>query len=128
MKRENKKKIKWSQIVLHAVFIIIAILYIAPLLVVVSASFSTETALMDRGFSLLPVEFTFEAYQIAFRNPGQIIASYGTTIIFSAATTVLAVLVMGITAYPLSRSNFRLKNAVTFYFFFKKRMMMMMGG
>ena len=125
-KREKiKKKSNWGQVMLHATFVIIAIMYICPLLVVVSASLSTETSLMERGFSILPLDFTLEAYQIVFRNPEQILSSYRTTIIFSGITTALAVIVMGITAYPLSRSNFRLRNAITFYFFFT---MLFSGG
>ena len=114
----NKKKRNIGQIILHIAFILITILYICPLLLVISASLSTEASLRDVGFSILPKEFTLEAYKIVFRNPEQILDSYATTIIFSLLTTVLAIIIMGVTAYPLSRSNFKLKNVVTFYFFF----------
>lgn len=120
-----KKKSNWGQRMLHTTFIMIAVIYICPLLVVVSASLSTEASLAGRGFSVLPQDFTLEAYRIVFRNPGQILASYRTTILFSAVTTILAVLIMGMTAYPLSRSNFRLKNVITFFFFFT---MLFSGG
>ncbi len=121
----NKKKNNIGQVILHIAFLIITILYICPLLLVISASLSTESSLRDVGFSIVPKELTLEAYKIVFRNPEQILDSYVTTVTFSLLTTVLAIFVMGVTAYPLSRSNFKLKNLVTFFFFFT---MLFSGG
>jgi putative aldouronate transport system permease protein len=66
----------------------------------------------------------FEAYRQIFMNPQQLIDSYTTTIIFSAITTVLSVLIMALMAYPLSRPNYKLKGLLTFYIFFT----MLFGG
>ena len=114
-----------GQIALHAIFILISIAYIVPLMLVISASFSSERSLTGTGFSLFPTEFSLEAYKTVFSNPDQILQSYQVTIIFSAIATVLTVLIMGIMAYPLSRPSFALKNPITFFVFFT---MLFSGG
>ncbi len=118
------KKKNLGQLFLYVFFIIVAILYICPLMVVISASLTTEKSLTGTGFSLLPLEFTLEAYKAVFEHPEQIIDSYIVTILFSGIGTALSVLIMGLAAYPLSRDTFRLKNIITFYFFFT----MLFGG
>ena len=122
-----KRNIKMNsgQIILHFFFILITIAYIAPLLLVVSASFSTEQSLIGAGFTLIPKEFSLEAYELVFKNPTQILNSYKTNIIYCTVNAVLSVLVMALTAYPLARDSFRLKGPVTFYFFFT---MLFSGG
>lgn len=123
MNRKLKKNS--GQILLHFFFILITIVYVAPLLLVISASFSTEQSLIGAGFSLFPKEFTTEAYRLVFKNPIQIIQSYKTTITYSIISVALGGLVMALTAYPLARDGFRLKGPVTFYFFFT---MLFSGG
>lgn len=102
-----------------------AAVYLVPLLLVISASFTDEKALMSAGFSLFPKVFSLEAYKSVFSNPVQILRSYGVTITFSAIATFLSVLVMGVMAYPLSRDNFVLKKPITFFVFFT---MLFSGG
>lgn len=119
------KKKNIGQLFLHLFFIAVCIIYICPLAVVISASLSTEQSLAGAGFSLVPKEFSLEAYKIVFEHPEQILKSYEVTILFSAIGTFLSVLIMGLAAYPLSRETFKLKNPITFFFFFT---MLFSGG
>jgi len=121
--RTSKKK--HGQIVLHLVFIFISIVFIAPLLLVISSSLSSEDALMRGGFTLIPRGFTTQAYQMIFEKPIQIFNSYRTTILYSFAGTMLGVLVMGLMAYPLARPNFVLRKPVNFIVLFT---MLFSGG
>lgn len=118
--RKNK-----GQIALHIIFILLTIAYVVPLMLVVSASFSSEKSLVASGFSVIPQEFSLEAYKAVFSNPTQILQSYKVTIIFSVVATILAVIIMGVMAYPLSRPSFVLKNPITFFVFFT---MLFSGG
>ncbi len=120
MKKKNK-----GQIALHLVFLLIAIVYIAPLMLVISASFTEERFLSSAGFSLIPRGFTAEAYEMIFRNPVQILQSYGTTVTYSFIGTLLSVLIMGVMAYPLARSNFKFKKPLNFMVLFT---MLFSGG
>jgi len=121
--RTSKKK--HGQIVLHLVFIFISIVFIAPLLLVISSSLSSEDALMRGGFTLIPRGFTTQAYQMIFEKPIQIFNSYRTTILYSFAGTMLGVLIMGLMAYPLARPNFVLRKPVNFIVLFT---MLFSGG
>lgn len=123
--QKRKRAVKWGQIILHIVFALLSIIYILPLLLVISISFSEEKSLITEGYSLIPKVFSLEAYRLAFKNPTQLINSYQVTILFTLISTALAVLIMGIMAYPLSRPNFRLKGPITFFVFFT---MLFSGG
>ena len=114
-----------GQIVLHAVFIVLVLMYIIPFILTISISFSDETSLIRNGYSLIPHVFSLEAYKMVFNNPAQIFQSYKVTIIFTVTATALSVLVMGVMAYPLSRPNFRFRGPLSFYVLFT---MLFSGG
>lgn len=120
MKKQSYGRLKKNrgQIGLHIFFILLSLCYVIPLILVVSASFTSEEELAQFGFSLFPKHPTLEAYKLVFQNPTQILNSYKTTIIFSSVSTFLAILVMGLMAYPLSRPTFVFRNVITFYAFF----------
>lgn len=121
----KKKRIAWGQVLLHIGFIGIVLLCLIPFILTVSISLSDETALIQKGYSIFPRDFTLKAYQMVFRNPAQILKSYGVTILFTGISTILSVLVMGLLAYPLSRPNYRLKGPLSFFVFFT---MLFSGG
>ena len=121
----RKKKIAWGQVILNAIFIIFAICYIVPFLLCISISFSDEKSLAMGGYSLIPRVFSLESYELVFRNPSQILRSYEVNIIFTTISTALAVLVMGLLAYPLARPNYRFKSILSFFVFFT---MLFSGG
>lgn len=122
---KKKKKLGKGQIVLHAVFIVLVLMYIIPFILTISISFSDETSLIRNGYSLIPHVFSLEAYKMVFNNPAQIFQSYKVTIIFTVTATALSVLVMGVMAYPLSRPNFRFRGPLSFYVLFT---MLFSGG
>lgn len=124
-KQKRKKKIPWGQVVLHAFFIIMVLMYILPFMLTISISFSDEKALIKEGYSLFPRDFTLDAYKLAFRNPAQILQSYKVTIVFTLVATACSILIMGVMAYPLSRPNYKLRRPFTFFVFFT---MLFSGG
>lgn len=113
----KKKKIDGFTIGLHLFFIILCACFIIPLVLVISASFTSEDALALGGFSLLPREFTMEAYKSAFSNGERMIRAYGVTIAQAAIGTLIGCVVAGMMAYPLSRSNFRFRGFLTGFIF-----------
>ena len=121
----EKKGSKVGQFFLHLVFIVLSLLYILPFILMISVSFTDEATLTAGGFSLLPRVFSLEAYQLAFRNPKQLLQSYQVTILFTIAGTLLSTLIMSMMAYSLSRPNFKLRRVVTFMAFFT---MLFSGG
>ena len=106
-----------GRVILHAFLIILSLTYILPLILMISISFSSEDAIVDFGYTLLPKVFSLDAYKICFQNSHQLIQSYKVTAVFSILGTFLATLVQSLMAYPLSRPNFKLKRFVTTYIF-----------
>lgn len=120
-----KKKSRIGQLVLNGIFIILAICYIVPFVMVISVSLTDETTLYQTGYSLIPKEFSTFAYELVFRNPDQMIDAYVVNIIFTLAATVLSTLVMALLAYPLARPNFLWKKQLNFLVYFT---MLFSGG
>ncbi len=115
----RKKKIKPFDIALHGFFILMCACFVIPLMLVVSASFTSEAWLTSgKGFSLFPKEFTTAAYQSAFANTERMVRAYIVTFAQAALGTVLSCIIAGMAAYPLSRSNFRFRKPVTVLIFF----------
>ena len=83
----------YGQVFLHFFFIIIALCYILPLLITVSTSFTAEDALKDpeKGFGIIPSEFSLEGYKQIFRKPEQIINGYKVTISFAVKISCVEV-------------------------------------
>lgn len=113
MKKRNRTRL-W----VHLFFILFGLLCILPLMVVISASFSNEVALIDEGFGLLPKQFDLTAYAYLFENPEMILNAYGVTIFITVVGTFFGVLCMSMCAYCLSRRNCRFRKVLTFLVFF----------
>lgn len=99
-------------------FFLMCACFVLPLIVVISASFTSEQALTSGGFSLLPRDFTLDAYKSAFSSGTRVLRAYGVTIFQAVVGTVLSSLVAALAAYPLSRSNFRFRKPITIFIFF----------
>ena len=125
MAQRAGKRTPWGQIILNAAFMAVCLAYLIPMLLIVSVSFSNEQDVIRNGYSLIPRVFSTAAYQMAFRNPDQLIHSYVTTIGFTVATTLFSLLTMGLMAYPLSRPNYKLRYPLSFLVFFT---MLFRGG
>ena len=96
----------------------IALLCLLPFIILISGSFSSEQAVRLNGLSLLPQEFTTEAYEFVFRNPQEIINAYGITILITAIGTGVGLIFLTMTAFVISRKDFKYRNVISFYFYF----------
>lgn len=122
---DKKKKFSVGQLVLHIAFILLCACYLVPFLLIISVSFTDEAAIIQEGYQMIPAKFSTAAYEMIFKNPTQVLNSYRTTITFTVLATVLAVLVMGIMAYPMARSSFKYGRFISFYVLFT---MLFSGG
>ena len=120
-----KQHTKLGQTLLHIFFICLCLAYILPFLLLISISISSEAAIKEYGYTLLPKIVDFAAYKQIFNNPDTMLNAYKTTIIFSISTTALAILVTSLVAYPLSRQNCKFRKPLSFFLFFT---MLFSGG
>lgn len=99
-------------IVVYTLAIVAALLWLYPLVYVISASFSDPNALLNGEVVLLPKGFNFNAYKYIFQNK-QILVGYGNTIFYSVVGTLYNMVLTICAAYPLSRSDLKGRNLLT---------------
>lgn len=97
---------------------LMALLCLVPFLMILAGSFSSEAAITANGFSLLPQDFSLEAYKTVFQEPIVVFRAYATTFGLTAVGTVIGLLVQTMTAYVLSRKEFEWRNGFSFFFYF----------
>ena len=97
---------------------LLALLCLVPFLMILAGSFSSEEAITANGFSILPQDFSLEAYKTVFKEPVVVVRAYATTICLTAVGTLIGLLVQTMTAYVLSRKDFEWRNGFSFFFYF----------
>lgn len=98
--------------------IFLSVLCIFPFILVVSSSFTEESKILTDGYQFIPTAFSTEAYSILFKYPEQMIQAYIVTIGVTILGTVLGLFLTSMTAYALSRKDFKWRNKFSFFFFF----------
>jgi putative aldouronate transport system permease protein len=97
---------------------ILAVLCISPFILIVSSSLTEESKIVLEGFQFIPSEFSTEAYRILFKYPDQIINAYIVTLTVTIIGTIMGLFLTAMTAYCLSRKDFKWRNQFSFFFFF----------
>ena len=109
-----------SNIVLHAVFIVICILCIVPFLLIFISSFTDETALRMNGYSFFPEKWSTYAYTYILAGNGsiQVLHAYIVSIMITLIGTTVGILLTIMFAYPLSRKDLPHRNLFGFFVYF----------
>lgn len=120
--RAGKIKLSTSSRIFYAicyVFVaVVAVICLIPFIILVSSSFTSENYIRFHGYSLIPKEFTLEAYQIIFRSPMTVLRAYGVSIFITIVGVLLGLILTTMTAYVLSRKDFKYRNKFSFFFYF----------
>lgn len=115
-------KLDASDMVLGAISYITITLFcifcLLPFVLILSASFSSEAAIMRSGFGLFPKDFTLTAYEYIFKAPRQIIGSYVVTITMTVTGTAIGLFIIAMTGYALNRKDFPFRNHISFFIYF----------
>ncbi|MCD8395696.1 MAG: carbohydrate ABC transporter permease [Lachnospiraceae bacterium] len=117
-KIKHGKDVIALQVMAYTFCTLIALFCLIPFIMVISGSFSSEESIIQNGFSLLPQDFSLEAYKTVFESPMVVIRAYAVTIGLTATGTVLGLLLQTMTAYVLSRKDFEWRNGFSFFFYF----------
>lgn len=97
--------------------IFMLIVFVWPLLFVISASFSDPMAVWNGKVLLLPVGFNVEGYKTILKYES-ILIGYRNTVLYTVLGTMVNLVMTICAAYPLSRQDFVMKNFFTFMFLF----------
>ncbi len=97
---------------LHLFFIAATITWFAPFVLMISISLSTEADVVRYGYSFIPMNITFEAYEVLFEEIGTMAWAAVFTLLVSFGSAVLMNIFNALLAYPLSRPDCRFKGWV----------------
>ena len=100
-------------------------LTLLPILLIIIASFTEETSLLQNGYSFIPKAWSFDAYYYIIKQGSVILRAYGVSVLVTVAGTVLSVAITTTLAYPKARTSFRYRNVLSFFVFFT---MLFSGG
>lgn len=109
------QKIHISTIIIHAIFILLTLACVVPLLLVVGISFTEESTLLAEGYHLIPRKFSLDAYKFVFTGATSVLQAYGVTIFVTVAGTFLHLLCMSMLAYGLTREEVTARNALSLF-------------
>lgn len=107
-----------SRALIHLLMIALCSACLAPLLLILSASLTDETALLDKGFQLIPSKWSLYSYQFLLNDPNQILRAYGVSIFVTFVGSALSLLLMALLGYAMSRKDFALRKPISFLVFF----------
>ncbi|WP_019912112.1 carbohydrate ABC transporter permease [Paenibacillus sp. HW567] len=117
VRKPNRDRLVLS-IIGYTTLTVLALFCIFPFILVVSSSLSEESTIIEKGFQLIPSKFSTEAYGLLFKYPAEMLRAYGVTISVTVIGTVLGLFLTSMTAYVLSRSDFKWRGKFSFFFFF----------
>ena len=95
------------------VAILISILTVLPLLVVIIISFSSETSIVEKGYSFLPRALSLDAYIYLLDNISYIGRAFLLSAVVTIMGTVLSLWLIGTMAFALSQKQFSLQKLYT---------------
>jgi ABC-type sugar transport system, permease component len=97
---------------------VVALCAFLPFLLIVSASFSSESSIVRDGYAFFPKVFSLDAYRYMLAQSAVILRAYAVSIGVTAVGTAVSILVTTMLAYPMSRPDFRYRNLFSFLVFF----------
>ena len=89
-----------------------------PILLIVMASFTAETALVRDGYVFIPKQLSLDAYYYMLKQGRLILRAYGVSFFVTFVGTGISVLLTTMLAYPMSRKSFKYRNVLSFFVFF----------
>lgn len=93
------------------------VIYLYPLIYIVSSSFSSVDAVVKGKVWLFPVDFSLDGYKAVFKS-SKIWSGYLNSFIYMIVGTSINLVVTLMAAYPLSRQDLKGRNAIMMFFTF----------
>ena len=107
-----------SQIIVNAIMLALSLLFLVPMVLVISSSLTDELTLAQSGYNLFPAKFSLLAYEFIVRDPYRILNAYSVTVSVTTIGTLVGLLLMAMLAYALSRKDFAWRKPISFFIFF----------
>ena len=115
--RKNSVMIAFD-VIKYILLTITSLLCVLPFVLIVSGSITSNETILREGYSILPRDISFDAYSMIFKAPKDILQAYKITIYYTAVGTLTGLAVIVLTAYVISRKEFKYRNVVSFLIYF----------
>ncbi|MEG0126911.1 MAG: carbohydrate ABC transporter permease, partial [Clostridia bacterium] len=90
---------------------------VLPILLVLSISLTEEEAIIKNGYSLIPSQWSLDAYRTIFAGGQQLVKSYGVSVFVTVMGTMGAVIITGMAGYALANPSVRYRYQLSMFFF-----------
>jgi len=112
-----KDEVAFNRVAL-ILMIILSLYCIAPFILMLSISVSSEKSLVTYGYKFWPKEWSTAAYEFLWAKRYTIGRCYLLTIFVTVVGTITNLILTSLFAYPLSRKDFKARNVFAFLLFF----------
>ncbi len=106
------------RIAAHIVMILFTLLAVAPFVMIIASSLSSNDSLLSYGYGFFPREFSFEAYTYIFQSWQVIVRSYLITIGATAIGTSVSLLISTMLAFGLAWDKTPFRRLIKFLIIF----------
>jgi putative aldouronate transport system permease protein len=107
-----------SQVIINLILLVLSLLFLVPMVLVISSSLTDEATLSASGYSLIPAKFSLLAYEFIVQDPYRILNAYSVTVTVTTIGTLVGLLLMAMLGYALSRKDFTWRKPISFLIFF----------
>lgn len=118
MKRQSRDDAKRFRSVSTVILSVLVFFIVLPIALVVISSVTDENVLISTGYTFFPSKLSLDSYYYMVKQSEIILHAYGVTILVTCVGTLASVMITTMLAYPMSRPNFRYRNALAFFVFF----------
>ena len=102
---------------IYLFLVVFSVFCAVPMLLIVMVSVTDEASIIKFGYSLIPAEFSVEAYKIVFRRGSSVLRSYTVTGFVTVVGTLLAVSITAMAAYTLANKHVKYRNGMAMFVF-----------
>ncbi|HEY9293841.1 MAG TPA: carbohydrate ABC transporter permease [Microlunatus sp.] len=99
----------------YSVLILFTLMVLYPLVYVLSASFSSASAIANNEVVLWPVGFTADAYKTILQSPNLVIG-FGNSVLYTVAGALIGTALTLLAGYASSRDDLPFRRLITFFF------------
>lgn len=121
----KKKQFELSKVLINLLFIVLSVIVVLPFVLVVAVSLTDEKTIIKNGYQFIPESISLDSYRYLLDAPEMLFRAYGVTITVTVIGALLGLLLTAMTAYVISRPDYRYNRITTFYVFFT---MLFSGG
>lgn len=111
-------KSKGFRFFFNALLIFLVLACLIPFWLLIVSSFTSETSLVQNGYSMFPKEFSLAAYEFLFASRTPILQAYKMSILIAAIGVTVSVIMTILFAYPLSRTSLPGRGFFSLFLFF----------